>query len=115
MFNPFRKPAPSGGWHLVGLASTFPDIALDNGADCQVTSSCKAFNIPKTGSPENPPQVDLYETGDLKGQVLVFKYNGNIHAIDHVSSPQDKGEDKLTSFSPAMSSLGLPAFTGEYF
>ncbi|RJE24024.1 hypothetical protein PHISCL_03618 [Aspergillus sclerotialis] len=83
MFNPFRKPARSGGWHLVGLESTFPDIALDNGTDCQVTTSCKAFNIPKTNSPENPPQVDLGQTGDLKDQVLVFKYKGNIHAIDH--------------------------------
>lgn len=101
-FNPFRKPAQSGGWQFVGLASAFPDVALDNDAGCQVTASCKAFNIPKTStnSSESPAPVDLNDTGDLKEQVLVFKYNGKIHAIDHVSKLPDRiTQAKLTTSS----------------
>lgn len=30
-------------------------------------------------------EVDIDLPGDLKDQVLVFKYKGKVHAIDHVS------------------------------
>ncbi|KKK22351.1 hypothetical protein P175DRAFT_0510612 [Aspergillus ochraceoroseus IBT 24754] len=83
---PFVQSSHAGaGWHLVGRASAFPDVSSGND-DCQVTPSCKAFSIPKTnspGDPKAPVEADLERAGDLKDQVLVFKYKGKFHAIDH--------------------------------
>lgn len=73
-------------WSRVGLVSDFPDLSLDN--DCsRIAPQCKAFSIPKKEGPsvsKTPVEADLDVPGDLKDQVLVFKYKGNIHAIDHV-------------------------------
>lgn len=85
--NFFRQPSqPGASWHPVGLASAFPDLSLDND-DCRIKPGCKAFSIPKTiGPQEAPVEADIDLPGnDLKDQVLVFKYKGKIHAIDHVS------------------------------
>lgn len=81
--NPFIQRSQAA-WHRVGFVSEFPDLQLDN--DCSpIAPSCKAFNIPKTNV--GPPvQADIDLPGDLKEQVLVFKYKGKVHAIDHVSS-----------------------------
>ncbi|KAI9931383.1 hypothetical protein ASPWEDRAFT_25738 [Aspergillus wentii DTO 134E9] len=75
----FRQPS-RGGWQRVGLASAFPDISAD---ESLITPSCKAFTIPKTNGPEAPVEADIDQPGELKDQVLVFKYKGKIHAIDH--------------------------------
>lgn len=76
--NPFTRA--TAAWHLVGLASEFPSIDDDN----RIVPRCKAFNIPKTnGAIEPVEDIDL--PGELKDQVLVFKYKGKYHAIDHVS------------------------------
>lgn len=76
--NPFTRA--TAAWHLVGLASEFPSIDDDN----RIVPRCKAFNIPKTnGTIEPVEDIDL--PGELKDQVLVFKYKGKYHAIDHVS------------------------------
>lgn len=76
----------NSSWSRVGLASEFPDLSLDN--DCsRIAPQCKAFSIPKKYGPSAsnaPVEADLDMLGDLKDQVLVFKYKGNIHAIDHV-------------------------------
>lgn len=87
--NPFRAPSRlDAAWHKVGLASAFPD--LDIGYDGRrITAKCKAFRIPNSktngSQAECPIEADIDLPGDLKDQVLVFKYKGNFHAIDHVS------------------------------
>jgi hypothetical protein len=76
--NPFTRA--TANWHPVGLASELPSIE----DDMRIVPRCKAFNIPKTNSPmERVEDIDL--PGELKDQVLVFKYKGKYHAIDHVS------------------------------
>ncbi|OJJ45222.1 hypothetical protein ASPZODRAFT_99074 [Penicilliopsis zonata CBS 506.65] len=62
-------------WHRVGLASEFPEID-----ESSSIPGCKAFSI-RPGFAAAP--VDLEQPGDLKEQVLVFKYKGKVHAIDH--------------------------------
>ncbi|RAL02852.1 Rieske (2Fe-2S) protein [Aspergillus ibericus CBS 121593] len=91
MFPFFQRPSPKG-WYRIGLLSDFPDVdhqppSPDNDS-CRVTPSCKAFTIPNTtnpnaNGPSQPIQADIDTPGDLKDQVLVFKYKGKMHAIDH--------------------------------
>lgn len=88
----FRQPSqPGAAWHLVGLASSLPDLSEDND-NRQVTQACKAFTIPKTAGPRDAPvEADIKLPGeDLKDQVMVFKYKGKVHAIDHVSGPRNR-------------------------
>ncbi|KAA8648837.1 hypothetical protein EYZ11_006911 [Aspergillus tanneri] len=85
--NPFIPLSRAdAAWYLVGLASAFPDLSLDND-DSQIMPGCKAFSIPNTYGPQNlkaPVETDIDLPGrDLKDQVLVFKYKGKFHAIDH--------------------------------
>ncbi|GAB1317974.1 Rieske domain-containing protein [Madurella fahalii] len=93
LLNPFRAPSRKGTeWFSVGLASSFPDVGLDeselrlcanHGAAAQ--PGCKVFYAPKTDSPQ-PTEVGIPTddvTQDLTDQVLVFQYRGNFHAIDH--------------------------------
>ncbi|RDW87056.1 Rieske (2Fe-2S) protein [Aspergillus mulundensis] len=81
--NPFFRSAKAdAAWHRVGLLSEFPEISPDS--DCTVTASCKAFRIP-AGTTNKPEETDIDLPGDLKDQVLVFRYKGNVHAIDHGS------------------------------
>lgn len=81
-----RQYRANPSWSRVGLASEFPDLSLGN--DCgRIAPQCKAFSVPKKERPsvtKAPVEADLDMLGDLKDQVLVFKYKGNIHAIDHV-------------------------------
>ncbi|KAL4861412.1 hypothetical protein BDV12DRAFT_204035 [Aspergillus spectabilis] len=76
----FRNSREDASWHRIGLASELPDISPDT--DCQVTTQCKAFKIPTTNT-ESPTPTNIDLPGDLKDQVLVFKYKGSLHAIDH--------------------------------
>lgn len=81
-----RQARPDAAWHRVGLVSTFPDLDLDKDA-YRIAPRCKAFSIPKGQAPsgtEGPAEADIDLPGDLKDQVLVFKYKDKIHAIDHV-------------------------------
>ncbi|KAL2865231.1 Rieske (2Fe-2S) protein [Aspergillus lucknowensis] len=80
--NPFIRAFQSGAaWYRVGHASDFPDIS-ERAHGCQITPSCKAFKIPNAKG-EDPVEADIELPGDLKDQVLVFRYKGNFHAIDH--------------------------------
>lgn len=111
-FNFGRPSQPGAAWHPAGLASVLPDLSLDND-DCQITQACKAFTIPKTaGSQDAPVEADINLPGeDLKDQVLVFKYKGKVHAIDHVSGPgAGLPISKLTL--SAMPSPIVPPFKG---
>jgi hypothetical protein len=81
MFNPFRRNA-GVAWQRIGLASELPDLHHDEGY--RIAPRCKAFNIPKEGGSSEPVE-DIDMPGDMKDQVLVFKYKGKVHAVDHVS------------------------------
>ncbi|GAQ46012.1 hypothetical protein AtubIFM56815_007180 [Aspergillus tubingensis] len=91
MFTFFSRSQASGGkggWQRIGLTSDFPDVdSPENNGDCRVTSQCKAFTIPKTpipGASSAPVEAEIDgPLEDLKDQVLVFKYKGKVHAIDH--------------------------------
>ncbi|KAJ5826173.1 hypothetical protein N7474_003311 [Penicillium riverlandense] len=83
--NPFRQQfRADSSWHPVGLASSFPDLDLDKDA-YRIAPRCKAFRIStaKAKAPEAPVEADIDQPGDLKEQVLVFKYKGQVHAVDH--------------------------------
>jgi len=108
-WNPFRVPSRSGAeWFSVGPASAFPDLD-DDGAVSQskipicgaadddnvsgngnAKPGCKVFYVPRedsrqrveisiTSDQDQSPEVDLTD------QVLVFRFRGKIHAVDHVS------------------------------
>lgn len=89
-------------WYRVGLTSEFPDIADGDDNGCQLTPSCKAFKIPSKVNQE-ALEANLSELPkDLKDQVLIFKYQGKIHAIDHVCSPfwpweEDVADEELSN------------------
>ncbi|PTB35750.1 uncharacterized protein TrAFT101_010596 [Trichoderma asperellum] len=85
-------------WFSVGLASSFPDLGLDDdnlakyrtcGGDAK--PGCKVFQVPREDSLQSA-EVTIREDGtlqrsDLKGlkdQVLVFRYKGKFHAVDHI-------------------------------
>ncbi|KAK1763308.1 Rieske domain-protein [Phialemonium atrogriseum] len=96
--NPFRALFRSQAeWFSVGLASSFPDLGLDDNnlsqprvCDSGLKPGCKVFHVPRTDisqRTEVPIAADALESsdigGDLKDQVLVFQYRGKFHAIDH--------------------------------
>lgn len=117
--NPFRAPSRlDGAWHKVGLASGFPDLDVDYDGR-RITAKCKAFRIPNSktdGSQQShcPIEADIDVPGDLKDQVLVFKYKGKFHAIDHVSETStDTQVLRIKLTLPAMPSLVFPTVTGE--
>jgi hypothetical protein len=86
-------------WFSVGLASTFPDVGSDNdnlakyrACNADPKPGCKVFQVPREDSLQSA-EVAIREDGtlqrsDMKGlkdQVLVFRYKGKFHAVDHVS------------------------------
>lgn len=74
-------------WYHVGLTSDFPDIAGGDDHGRQLTPSCKAFQIPNKVD-QDAVEANLSDLPkDLKDQVLIFKYQGKMHAIDHVCLP----------------------------
>ena len=84
-------------WYRVGLTSDFPDIAEGDDNGCQLMPSCKAFKIPNKVN-QNAVEADLSELPkDLKDQVLIFKYQGKVHAIDHVCSPPFPSQEERKS------------------
>lgn len=95
-WNPFTAPSRSGTeWFSVGPSSSFPDLGDDGalsqpkpcGAD--VKPGCKVFHVPKENSTQRTEipvttEHDPETAGDLTDQVLVFRFRGKIHAVDHV-------------------------------
>ncbi|SPN96649.1 uncharacterized protein DNG_00170 [Cephalotrichum gorgonifer] len=97
--NPFGarwgSSRPDSDWFSVGLVSSFPDTGDDKSLS-QFRSSngdqkpgCKAFYAPRGDSTRTEVAVgdDALEAseagGELKDQVLVFRYKGKFHAVDH--------------------------------
>lgn len=98
--NSFEESSQLGAeWFSVGLASSFPDLGFDDDnlakyRSCHADSKpgCKVFQVPREDSLQSA-EVTIREDGtlqrsDMKGlkdQVLVFRYRGKFHAVDHVS------------------------------
>lgn len=119
-------PRVSGdGWFSVGLASSFPDIGADEvdgdlsqPRPCSTNQKpgCKVFHVPVTNSAERSevPLIDgeVSDEQDLKDQVLVFRYRGKFHAIDHVcevlSQVHNYTTSQLINNNLALSSLVVP-------
>ncbi|OIW23421.1 hypothetical protein CONLIGDRAFT_586009 [Coniochaeta ligniaria NRRL 30616] len=82
----FFRAAPKSGsdWFPVGHASSFPDL-VSQPLLCKgdATPGCKVFHIPKQDTSQGT-EVPIAEIGGpLKEQVLVFRFRGKFHAIDH--------------------------------
>ena len=103
-----QNPSNQTQWFLAGLASSYPDIsdpplnnnnsdsdspAISDPRPCGGGDSpdsipgCKVFSVPggNISSTAEVPLSDVYEGADLQDQVLVFRYRGKFHAVDHVS------------------------------
>lgn len=87
-------------WFPAGLASSFPDVTAEDsgnlaeprpcGAAAQTgAAGCRVFHVPRrdgSGAAEvELGQLEPPEAGGLKDQVLVFRYRGKFHAVNHVS------------------------------
>lgn len=102
--HPLSRPEAHSQWQFVGPASSFLDIEESDGAnlsqarkcDGGFRTGCKAFYISNESEGEtnsSHPKKGLLEadldsasspSADLKSQILVFKYKGKFHAVDHV-------------------------------
>lgn len=99
-FSPFSRSRAGNAWFRIGLESSLPDITGEDGAQIrdshplcagkdERTRGCRVFYVPKEDS-SKATEVDLGDTrappeaGGLRDQVLVFKYKGKVHAINHV-------------------------------
>ncbi|KAI1459372.1 hypothetical protein F4805DRAFT_421331 [Annulohypoxylon moriforme] len=108
LFSVFSAPSRKGdAWFYVGLVSSFPDTTDSSNASLSEKRSCagqdsapgcKVFHVPATDSSQ-AHQIEgdsiFLDEGDLKDQVLVFKHNGKIHAVNnrcpHSSYPLSEG------------------------
>ncbi|OLN96109.1 hypothetical protein CCHL11_03277 [Colletotrichum chlorophyti] len=96
--NTFRSQSRAeAGWFSAGLTSSFPDLGSDEGnvselrfCDTDLKPGCKVFNAPKADITQSTEVLMAPDTlqhselvGDLKDQVMVFKYKGKFHAVDH--------------------------------
>lgn len=96
-WNPSREAAK---WLPVGSISEFPDVGTDDGnviqsrrCDEKMQPGCKIFYVPKEDvSQMSQVAIPAHSTlspsigPELQDQVVVFRYKGRIHAIDHVSN-----------------------------
>ncbi|KAL7920129.1 hypothetical protein ACQKWADRAFT_299437 [Trichoderma austrokoningii] len=84
-------------WFSVGLVSSFPDLGADDDnltkyrtCNADLKPGCKVFLVPREDSLQSV-EVAIREDGTLqrsdmrglKDQVLVFRYKGKFHAVDH--------------------------------
>ncbi|KAI0893900.1 hypothetical protein F4806DRAFT_474825 [Annulohypoxylon nitens] len=108
LFSVFSPPSRKGdAWFNVGLVSSFPDITNSSSTSLSELRSCagqdsapgcKVFHVPTTDSSQAHQVEDdsiFHDEGDFKDQVLVFKYNGKVHAVNnrcpHSSYPLSEG------------------------
>lgn len=97
-----RSVRPSNTWFFAGLSSEFSDIqptetdvvktiaASGACAGAESVPGCKVFHVSEDYGPSGPAVVErtaetaIEDISTLKGEVLVFRYKGKIHAVDHV-------------------------------
>ena len=114
MAEPFVGPPRPAPWFPCGLASSFVDITQANAgplsqiAPCSTEdpqpTGCRVFLAPSKNGGDNgldtvielsrDPKDQVNKTLRAGDQVLVFKYNGKIHAIDNVCSRDHKDRHK---------------------
>lgn len=107
-----EAPQLGAEWFSVGLASSFPEVGSDNDnlakyRACSADSKpgCKVFQVPREDSLQSA-EVAIREDGtlqrsDMKGlkdQVLVFRYKGKFHAVDHVSQASRQTDSHIVIF-----------------
>lgn len=104
--NPFiRHSRADAAWHRVGLDSAFPDLSLETDSS-RIAPRCKAFHISTangSSEPSAPVEADIDLPGELKDQVLVFKYKGKIIAIDHVRRTKTNVSSAVLEFELKLS------------
>lgn len=96
-FNVFTRDSRSGdAWFSAGPSTSYPNITASGSTPlsaqlpCQerVALSCKVFYVPSDDSSQ-AKEIDQSSSeglpADLKDQVVVFRYQGDFHAVDHVS------------------------------
>ena len=96
-FNVFTRNSRSGdAWFPAGPSTSYPNITasgstpLSDQLPCQesVAPGCKVFHVPSDDSSQ-AKEIDQSSSeglpADLKDQVVVFQYQGDFHAVDHVS------------------------------
>jgi hypothetical protein len=108
LLSPFRGRSRTGSeWFSVGVESSFPEVGLESDENqkaheiesesrlCGVRGShgenakpgCKIFHVPTTDSSQRTElEIPDESAQDLTDQVLIFKYRGKFHAVDHVSN-----------------------------
>jgi len=106
-FNVFTRNSRSGdAWFSAGPSTSYPNITASGSTPlsaqlpCQerVALSCKVFYVPSDDSSQ-AKEIDQSSSeglpADLKDQVVVFRYQGDFHAVDHscphLSYPLSKG------------------------
>lgn len=101
----YIAPVRAGNtWFYVGPASSFVDIdesgsvvlaeqlpseqpsSADNAAHVKSRTACRVFKVPREDSSKASEVVLGNGTaeGGLDDEVLVFRYRGTFHAVDHV-------------------------------
>lgn len=107
LFSPFSRSRAGDAWFSVGPATSFPDITSADGTQVsdlrpctdinKKRPGCKVFHVPKddgSKATEVPPDgiEALSGAGDLQDQVMIFRYKGKFHAINHVSNKTEAWE-----------------------
>lgn len=97
--NIFWNPSKAAAkWLLVGPISDFPDVGGDDGnviqsrrCDEKLQPGCKIFHAPKADVSQMSEIVIPAHSmsspssgAELQDQVMIFRYEGKLHAIDHV-------------------------------
>ncbi|KAL6706252.1 hypothetical protein ACN47E_005987 [Coniothyrium glycines] len=93
--NPLARTArPGAAWANVGCVDSYPDV--DDGSSVgqqrlcggKHVAGCRVFHVPRTdGSKATEIAIDDWKDpeagGDAKDQVMVFRYKGQLVAINH--------------------------------
>jgi hypothetical protein len=97
--NIFWNPSKAAAkWLFVGPISDFPDVGDDDGnviqsrrCDEKLQPGCRIFHVPKADVSQMSEVVIPAHSmsspssgAELQDQVMVFRYKGKLHAIDHV-------------------------------
>ncbi len=102
-------------WLPAGPISDFPDVGTDDGnviqsrrCDEKMQPGCKIFHVPKADVTQMSEVIIPAHTtqspssgAELQDQVVVFRYKGKIHAVDHVSGQHQAFQSRRLTCSPS--------------
>jgi len=90
----FPSSQRGDSWFFAGSSTSYPNITASGSAilsdhfpcNDNNTPGCKVFRVPLINSAQ-AAEVDLTEIvpAELSEQVLVFQFQSEFHAVDHVS------------------------------